>query len=808
MQKLGWSRRGFLKSSALVGGYVATATTITRAAVSQAGELKASKIARQQESSIGHWASDKSNLPVFHYRAKPLVRRTVNDYKNPAELLEDDPYFLLGNYRLTSFVHSSGVVRLLSGERAWARLNDGNDQRPDNSASLQIGDQPPIQLIGLNGRARNPAECTREFGIGYANFHYPFKELQCRRTLSVAPSHALNSGVSAYLVEIELTNNSEHAQQIRYEESLLARYVASLDRATSEAQWPVQYTPAITHTPEVGLVACHFQAQPKDPSRQTGNTLASRNDLSPPGIFIQVPGELNVSLTTDVYAAENESPGSGSDKGSGKRLGVRISATIAAGKSIKAYFVIGTASHDKTTDITPIITAVKANKDNIISPFLSEWKKRLPDFAREKNAARRGEMQWNAYVLEAMAIHSEFYSETFIPQGMTYDYTMGSTAAPRDQLQHSLPLCYTNPALAKSTIRFVLKKMTYLGEIKYTEVGFGRTSNSAWNTSDQQLYLFMAVAEYLRVSGDAGFLEEQTEFLPMEAKYNASTLEKLRRALAYLRDEIGVGPHGLIRLMNSDWNDMVFMDTPIMKHYWTAESHMNSAMGLCVIPALIKQLEKSRNKLSNENQQLCRDLITGLQMFEQTNRTAFYKDLEDRSFSRRLYLSGGESLGDKDMHIEPQIFLMQDQQFPSAKKKVLWSEIQKRLLDKELLEPRQRERGIPGMPYIPGTGENGGSWHSLTGPLVIGLASVDKKAAQFLLERMTFSHAAKCYPNYWVGQWTSPDTINTFESGDIAGLPRNGDNGLWFNFAAYCAHSHAWPLFAYLRLQQDDIAIG
>lgn len=796
MYTLGWSRRSFLKNTSLLGGYAATVS-----AMSQANEISARSA--PQKSTIGIWEKDQSDLPLFRYIAKPLKQSTVNDFKNPAELLEDDPYFLLGNYRLTSFVHSSGVVRLLSGERAWSKLNEGKDQRADNTAWLEINGRDGtsrIDLIGPKGIARNPALCKREFGIGYANFVYQLKTLQCRRTLSVAPSAALNSGLSAYLVEIELTNQTQITQEISYEESILARYVSSMDRGVAEEQWPVQYKASVVEKPETGLIVCNFSAQPKDPSRQTPSDQANRNDLSPPGLFIQSLAQLNGALKTEVYSAESDT--------SGKRLAVRFSASVPAGKSINVFFVIGTTSAAKPTDVAPVIAAALANqgKQKSLSPFINEWKKRLPDFAKEKNSALLGEMQWNAYVLESMAKHSEFYGETFIPQGMTYDYTMGLTAAPRDHLQHSLPLCYTNPALAKSTIRFVLKKMTYQGEIKYTDIGYGRTSNSAWNTSDQQLYLFLAVAEYLRISDDSGFLEEQTEFLPMEAKYGATTLEKLRRALAYLRDEISVGPHGLIRLMNSDWNDMIFMDTPVMKNYWTAESHMNSAMGLCVLPALIKELEKSQQKLNADNQQLCKDLISGLRLFEKSNRDAFYKDLQNRTFSRRLYLAGGEVLGDKDMHIEPQIFLMQDTNFPREKKKILWREIQDRLLDKELLEPRQREHGVPGAQYVPGTGENGGLWHSLTGPLVIGLASVDKKAASALLERMTFSHFAKCYPDYWVGHWTSPDTINTYESGNIAGLPRNGDGGFWFNFAAYCAHSHAWPLYCYLRLQKDDIA--
>ncbi len=792
MYKSGLSRRLFLKSTSLLGSFAAASS-----ALSQANDLTSAQSALTgRESKIGYWIKDKLDLPVFRYIARPVKPGTE---VQKSVVLEDDPYFLLGNYRLTTFVHSSGVVRVMSGERAWAKLNEGADSLPDNRARLLIKNktsESKIELIGSKGIAREPQLCTRDFGIGYANFAYNTADIKCRRTISVSPSKAINSGLSAYLVEVELENAEAYEQEIVYEETVLAHYVGCMDRNSPEDKWPVQYSNSISHAVDSGLVSCKFSAHPKDPSMQIPDGQAGRNDLSPPDLFVKIPRELNTATNGEVFSAKAEK---------GDHLGARFAVKISAGKKVNIYFVVGTQTKAESTDIEFLVNTVLQNKGKQISPFLDAWNTVLPDVSHEKDKNLRGEMQWNAYVLEAMATYSDFYKETFIPQGMTYDYTIGLTAAPRDHLQHCLPLCYTNPALAKSTIRFVLKKMTYQGEIKYTDIGYGRTSNSAWNTSDQQLYLFLAVSEYLRITNDFSFLEEKTEFLPMEAHYSATTLEKLRRAFAYLRDEVNVGPHGLIRLMNSDWNDMIFMDTPVMKNFWTAESHMNSAMGLCVLPALIQQLEVSQKKLNSDNQQLCTNLIGGLRMFEKSNRDAFYKDLQSRTFSRRLYLAAGEALGEKDMHIEPQIFLMQDANFPREKKKILWHEIQDRLLDKELLEPRQRERGVPGAQYIPGTGENGGLWHSLTGPLVIGLASVDKKSAFALLERMTFSHFAKCYPEYWVGHWTSPDTINTYESGEIAGLPRNGDAGFWFNFAAYCAHAHAWPLYVYLRLKKDDI---
>ena len=779
-------RRRFLKAGSLLAGSALYGRTHARE--TGAGPVSSGSASG---STIGVWRRDEAGLPAFGYTAPPFVPGVP---LKGAVVLEDDPYFILGNYRLTAFVHSSGVVRVMTGERAWARLNEGLDGRPDNRATLTLQSSTgtsTIDLVGAQGQARDPQRCTRTFGVGYADFRYASPALAIRRTVSVAPSAAVNTGTPAYLVEVELTLRGGDEQAFVFEESLLAHYVAAADLGTLEQRWPTHYTYAVTDDPDAGRVSCAMSATPADPASVGPDGQPSRNDLSPPGLFMQVVANASQATVCTVPAYTQE--------GAGKRIGLRFSGKIAAGEQRRFRFVVGLAYADGMPDLRDMLAAATASRRHC-SPFINAWNARLPAFASEKDAGLRDEMRWNAYVLEAMATYSAFYDETYVPQGMTYDYVMGITAAPRDHLQHSLPLCYTNPALAKSTIRFVLKKMTYQGEIKYTDLGYGRTSNSAWNTSDQQLYLFLAVAEYLRVTGDAGFLEERTEFLPMEAHYGATTLEKLRRAFAYLRDEVGTGPHGLIRLMNSDWNDMVYADTPVMKSFFNAESHMNSAMALAVLPGLIRQLDQTLPALAPATRERCKTLINGLGQFERANRLAFYADLGDRTFARRLYLTDGVVLGDGDMHIEPQIFLMQDDGFPVARKTALWSAIRDRLLAGETLGPRQREHGVPATKYAPGTCENGGSWNALTGPLIIGVASIDRRAAAALLERMTTRHFISRYPHFWVGHWTAPDTFNSHESGDIAGLPRPGDGGLWFNFAAYCAHAHAWPLYAYLRL--------
>ena len=101
----------------------------------------------------------------------------------------------------------------------------------------------------------------------------------------------------------------------------------------------------------------------------------------------------------------------------------------------------------------------------------------------------------------------------------------------------------------------------------------------------------------------------------------------------------------------------------------------------------------------------------------------------------------------------------------------------------------------------PGTSENGGFWYSLGGQAIAGVATFDREAALAMLKRMTFRNFARHHPDYWVGRWTAPDTLNAESCGDLAGLPRPMNDGVFLKMANYCAHPHAWPIYAYFRIQ-------
>ncbi|HEY4248973.1 MAG TPA: hypothetical protein VGM64_19265 [Lacunisphaera sp.] len=754
--------------------------------------LAASFTALASASPVGHWIDDPDSLPAFALTAK--LPTTTTDAAGHPLPVRNDPIFLLGNYRLTLFVHGSGLYQVVTGERLWARINAAGNSSGANRTKLIVrrsGRDTTYNLVGLDSVADDPALCRRTFGTGFATFEYSLPDLAVTRTISVAPSEHVDQGQPGFVVSMTFHNTGESAVELSLDESVLAHFETMTERLIPESARLVQYQYHTSVDQAETSVRCDLHPTSADPTILVGRHKASCYESFPPSLVFLGLSHASPGEKSEMYTEAGQS--------GGEFLGQRFSLPLAPGKSRTLHWVI--SLEPKPGENETRILADKVDPAATAPFFRKDWVRALPALRDEKDPLWRREMTWHAYVLEAMATYNEFYGETYIPQGQTYDYEMGLTAAPRDHLQHALAVCYTDPALAKSCLRYVLKKMTNLGEIPYTTNGLGHVSNSAWNTSDQQLYLFLAVGEYLRITHNYAFLDDTSEFLPLEAHYTGTTLEKLERAFGYLRDEVGKGPHGLVRLMNSDWSDMIYSDTPVFRYFWTAESHMNSAMVLAVFPNLIAQLEVSSRVAGADHDRIVR-LADGLRHYLDAMRVAFYKDLGDRTFSRRLYFDGKTSWGDDNMHIEPQSYLMQAPDFPRARKLRLWQEVQARIMKGEQIGPRQREVPLRGAMYEAGTGENGGVWYALVGPMIVGVGTVDPQAGWAMLRRASMDNYAKNFPDDWVGQWTAPECLNSVITGPMAGLPRTGNDWIWMSFPVYCAHPHAWSLYCYYRLKE------
>ncbi|HEX5235493.1 MAG TPA: hypothetical protein VFW25_09195 [Silvibacterium sp.] len=719
---------------------------------------------------IGEWLDDDHGLPCYRY-AGPL-RFPASPQRDGAPMIPDDPFFLLGNYRLTLFTHASGLYQIITGERAWGRMNQGDTRWSGSNQAIVEFDGEKHNLIGLYSSIAGGA--TKHFGVGFARYDYALgSALKVTRLLSVAPSAKAGEGTSAFLTQIRLHNTGTQPLQLRYSETTRARYqqlFSTWDDAQSEVSWSPQ-PPVQTGS---NLVQTSFAAQAKHLLTFPPAGQMCKFEQFPPTLFVR-------SLDTGASAIHTQ------DSAGHPCLGITAAITLQPNEEHELSFVTGyvrnaSGIEDLWTALNPAsTTSVNA------SAFAGHWQHTIPAFANEPDADLRREMRWNAAVLEAMTTWREYYDETVVPQGTMYDYIWGNMASSRDLAQQALPFCHTNPAIARSTLRFIMKRTLPDGEIKLNDQGYGWVESGAQQTSDQQLYFFLLLAEYLRVTRDTSILREQISYYPLENSGHGTGLAHVRQAFLFLRDRVGVGAHGIVRRWNSDWNDMFgWWQSPIPYNteFTVGESHMNSAMGVAILGDLAGVLDASHDPAAAA-------LTAAMRQYREQLQTAFMRDLGDRPFPRRAWMDDKTPLGEDDMWLEPQGYTLLIPEFSVERKRRLFTELQHRLLAGEAMGPRQIERPTANSVTPPGSRENGGFWYALNGPVVLGIATFDPNAAEALLRRMTFANYARSFPTYWTGQWSASDSLDSSllkTSGLSIAIP-------------YCAHAHAWPLYCYLRLR-------
>jgi hypothetical protein len=731
----------------------------------------------------GTWGFSSKGLPTYQYTgALPNVIKDKSGVESP---IQNDPYFLLGNYRLSLFVHASGVYQFMTGERAWARVNADakKDNYGTNNAQITIGKgekQRKIDLIGLKSIATDAERTKKLFGVGFAKYSYKLDEnLTCERIISVKPSTKINTGNPAFVVSITLKNNGNEAQDIDYSESMLVNYMPSAIQLFEKKKRPVVYTPKITvdknsktAIADLTCVANTFLSFPSKEQRYI-------YDLNPPTIFMSAKS-FDKTISSEIVADKDT-------------LSTHFKTTLKAGETRTFHIVVG-LNYEKsnaaiTKQIAELFNNIDVKHDNTEGVYQAEWKKQLPDFSSEKDDVIRREMLWNSYTLEAMATYCAYYGETIIPQGTIYAYHFGDNISNRDHLQAALPVCYTNPALAKSIIRYVIMHSENDGEIKRGDAGNGYTPPSLMKESDEQLYFFQTIAQYLETTKDYNFLKEAVWRYPAEEKKGDVLLNILKVYFIYLRDEIGRGQNGLIKMLNSDWSDSFFHENSPNKYSWSAESHLNSVMVLAIFPKLIAELKKSNNPDAA-------DFIVALETFRKEVSDAYFKDFGNRKFSARAYLNNKIKYGLDNVCIEPQGYLLQIPDLSVERKKEIYEYVKSKTYTPEKIGFRTREKPIWSNS---GNGEDGGIWFSLEGSVIAGVATFDKAEAKKLLHTMSFQNFSTQYPNVWFGQWTSGDNVNSTLS-QQDGLCFFWERGRKDVFQGYCCHQHAWSLYCYLKI--------
>jgi hypothetical protein len=769
-----------------VRSVLATCAALTlhvAAASPAAGATVAPTALASGASAIGQWEEGARGLPVYRFTGT-LPSRAVTRDGAPAKLPED-PWFLLGNPRLTLFVHASGGYQILTGERAWGRLNRGDSRTSGaNGAAVEIAGRRH-ELVGLAAPAALAAE--KRFGVGFARFEYrPLPELRVTRTLAVRPSLDPRAGASVFLITASLRNTGDQPLSLTYEENVRARYEPI---RMEGAPLPVSYATQVVSDPARRSLRADLSARGLVPLAFP----SSRAEMSlvegyPPSLFLKV-----------LAGCEPASLGQPADAAGFPRLTARCSLVLGAQEQKTLAFAVGYSfeASFEATDALARAVAVDTSQPAAAPPFAAEWQKQLPDLSGEADPELRREMLWNAHALEAMATYREYFDETVIPQGTIYDYEWGGFLSARDHAQHALPLCHTHPALAKSVLRYLMKRMVPDGEIRLSDEGHGWSAHGPMLTSDQQLYFFLLLAEYLRTTGDSSVLTDELGYYPLERSARGSGLDRVQQAFLFVRDRIGVGAHGLMRLWNSDWNDAFYFWTtkvPYNDMFASAESHLNTAMAVVVLGDLARELERAAPVLPAQ----AATLVAALREHRARLLAAYLADWGERPFPRRIYVRGGEAYGEDEMWLEPQAFTLLIPELPAARKRALFNEVERRLMRGEALGARQIERPQAHPGWEAGSRENGGFWYALNGPLILGVGSFDPVTAVTMLKRIGYASYAKRFPGFWAGQWSAADNLESSLM-TTEGLP--DQTWTFFEGPVYCAHAHAWPLYCYYRLR-------
>jgi hypothetical protein len=788
---------------------------------------------------FGTWFEDEFGLPAYRYTCNQTVDPAAVTPVTRGILGPTEHVHQVGNDRITAIVSNFGHVRVRQDEGVPKFLNDFDpttSQFGGGFGYLTDGDETlSTYYDGSN------AEFERIFGAGY------FRKRVLSRNYSVEQTISAPFGDDPVLLsQVTVQNRGDAKAAVRwieywgcqpYQFSFRA-FIESfaglgspveqrrqLGRLFSHKVTSVNGLHGLLETKEFIARSAQDEAvwqRMKAQLKAHPNSFLSAIDESTPGasfdtteiaptflISLDAPAS---SVSTDgegFFGAGGASNPAGLDEDwNGLRnengphfvsphtvLLLERTLDLAPGEKRTLSFLYGYLPEGFSLD--ELIARYKAKPAEILSRSSAEWTSRGMRFEVAGEPWVKREATWNHYSLRSGMTYDDFFGEHILNQNGFYEYVMGFQGAARDPLQHCLPFIFSDPEIVKSVLRYTLKEVRDDGSIPYAIVGHGAIAPIVSdNVSDIPLWLLWVVSEYVLATRDVSFLDEQ---IPARYSRTAGRKDSVRNLLArcfrHQTDGVGAGKHGLVRMLNDDWNDgliATYAQQVIAECVEQGESVLNTAMAAWVYDYYARML-----RFAGEGSGLAEKLTASAEQA----RTAARAQWTGRWLKRAWMGPTMGWIGESTLWIEPQPWaILGGVTTPEQTRELVRA--MNELLRTGPLGAAQMSDGPDtrqGKPNDVGSLERGAIWPSLNQTLVWALAGVDPAMAWDEWKKNSFRAHANAYPDVWYGIWSGPDSWNS----TLSKYPGATANDPYFHgtdFPVLNLHSHACFLYSAVKL--------
>ena len=740
---------------------------------------------------FGEWITDEFGLPAYKYLCNQF--EDPNAHYQTSYGSSIDHFHQIGNDRITATVHNGGYVQVLEAGRGFQWLTFKDDKKGSFGGGILLFSEKKSSELYSDIYSPEMLETLsyfdRIFGMGYFKKQIRYNKIDI--------SHIVCTPFSddpILISEIEIHNTSEeesidtlnainfwdinlhhllrslvvtHHNRTKFGKSKIINIVGNLlkffqkisrtdtERSRSKFDEKFEYMTDMDFDKKIIYITPRMKRQPK-----IQKSFPAKHNYYPNTIFLAAINETNefyVYEKSQIYKdgifslppSNIEPIGQTSSKDPCLALGNQIS--LNPGEKKKLHYIFGYCEKSKIGNLIEKYQKI-VEKESVTRWNAESWKKSIMTLKLQNKQWLDREIKWHSYYTRSSCVFDEYFNKHKFPQGSIYLFGHGLDGNIRDFMLFMPAICFITPNLAKEFLQYCIALMSPEGKLPYSTHGFANcfTGSVHSKPSDLQIFLIWGILQYIYLTRDFYFLEEQIEFYPKSLNLKSTVLERLVILLnCIFSDQIGLGSHGLIKVNDGDWSDgITLMARNRKKFIKRGESSFNSSFFLYVFLKLKPLLQEYMSDLVEEYEK--KFVALHQSVLKAWNGKWFY----------RGYDGFGNPIGDKNIFLEHHNWLLISGLLDANKSASIIQNIYQKLdkpstLGQYIAYPPQKTR----FNILPsGWDVNGGVWHAMNALLTWAYSKYDiEKGVDSLIKNSLYQHANN-FPDLWYGIWSAPDS--------------------------------------------------